>query len=433
MRIRLQDEAIIAANLDDLVTCPECCAKLCIDKNVKFYKCSCGRQQCRNCPRLYDEKHKDVPCSEVDKSNIQNELEPKLAEIAIRVCHKCNLKFVKDEGCNHIQCRCGAEQCYLCRQPVEGYDHFCECGWKEKSGNCPNCFKSCPLWGNPEERDRIQIDEVIAAFNATMKLTPVESFNLYIKNFGDELDDGKLFKLFEKYGKIISHAVMKHPDGKSKGFGFVAFADPDAAEAAIKDLHGYVLPKSKKKLFVTIAKKKEERETELSQSVNTYLQNLNSSVTEEVLQKYFENYGRIISVKILVDKNNKSKCCGFVRFADPEVAERAIKNLNGRTLKISRNLSIIKDKKRSGLQIRQKTIRDDCNLYIRNLDKSLNEDDLERAFQAFGNITSTRVCLYSILINNIRFRFCVKRMDLLEVSDLFASRIREMPLKQFGI
>ena len=31
--------------------------------------------------------------------------------------------------------------------------------------------------------------------------------NVYIKNFGDEFDDDKLFETFSKYGKVTSHKV----------------------------------------------------------------------------------------------------------------------------------------------------------------------------------------------------------------------------------
>ena len=295
-----------------------------------------------------------------------------------------------------MKCRCGAEQCYLCRQPVEGYSHFCECGWKEKSGNCPNCFKVCPLWGDPEERDRVQMDEITAAFNTVMKddtdVTSTESVNLYVKNFGEELNDGQLYDLFKMYGTIVSHAVMKNPDGKSKGFGFVAFDSSQAAESAINGLHGYALPISKKKLYVAEAKKRDKREVELKESVNVYITNLRAHITEEDLQRYFENCGKIISVKILFDANNQSRGCGFVRFADREVAEKAIKDLNGRTLDISKKLHIVKDEKRSGRPANANQIKEDRNLYIKNLDTSLDDNDLKAAFQKFGKITSTTVC-----------------------------------------
>merc|ERR1719312_1805190 len=50
--------------------------------------------------------------------------------------------------------------------------------------------------------------------------------NVYVKNFGDDLDDEKMLELFSQYGKINSHRVMVNEEGKSKGFGFVAFDEP---------------------------------------------------------------------------------------------------------------------------------------------------------------------------------------------------------------
>lgn len=54
--------------------------------------------------------------------------------------------------------------------------------------------------------------------------------NVFVKNFGEQLDKDKLEKLFSKHGKITSCAVMTDGEGKNKGFGFVAFATPEEAE-----------------------------------------------------------------------------------------------------------------------------------------------------------------------------------------------------------
>ena len=63
--------------------------------------------------------------------------------------------------------------------------------------------------------------------------------NVFIKNFGDEIDDDKLREMFEKYGKITSHKVMSLPDGKGKGFGFVCFENPEDADK-VTNLRGAV-------------------------------------------------------------------------------------------------------------------------------------------------------------------------------------------------
>ncbi len=56
--------------------------------------------------------------------------------------------------------------------------------------------------------------------------------NVYVKNFGDDLDDEKLEEMFAVFGKIHSAVVMKDMEHlKSKGFGFVSF---DSHEAAVQ-------------------------------------------------------------------------------------------------------------------------------------------------------------------------------------------------------
>lgn len=66
--------------------------------------------------------------------------------------------------------------------------------------------------------------------------------NVYVKNFGEDLTEEQLRTMFEKYGKITSYKIMSKDDGKSKGFGFVAFESPEAAETAVEALNGKSLP-----------------------------------------------------------------------------------------------------------------------------------------------------------------------------------------------
>ena len=44
-----------------------------------------------------------------------------------------------------MTCQCGAQMCYLCRQPVKNYGHF------YGQGAAPTAEKKCPLFSNNNE------------------------------------------------------------------------------------------------------------------------------------------------------------------------------------------------------------------------------------------------------------------------------------------
>lgn len=168
--------------------------------------------------------------------------------------------------------------------------------------------------------------------------------NVYVKNFGEDMTDDKLKEMFEKYGTITSHKVMIKDDGKSRGFGFVAFEDPDAAEQAVLELNGKEVAEGKC-MYVGRAQKKAERQQELKrkfeqlklerlsryQGVNLYVKNLDDSINDERLRKEFAPFGTITSAKVMME-DGRSKGFGFVCFSAPEEATKAVTEMNGRII-----------------------------------------------------------------------------------------------------
>ncbi|XP_026731331.1 polyadenylate-binding protein 1-A [Trichoplusia ni] len=166
--------------------------------------------------------------------------------------------------------------------------------------------------------------------------------NVYVKNFGEDFSDEMLKDMFEKYGRITSHKVMYKDDGSSRGFGFVAFEDPDAAERACMELNGKELVEGKP-LYVGRAQKKAERQKELKrkfeqlkserltryQGVNLYVKNLDDTIDDERLRKEFAPFGTITSAKVMLE-DGRSKGFGFVCFSSPEEATKAVTEMNGR-------------------------------------------------------------------------------------------------------
>ena len=87
--------------------------------------------------------------------------------------------------------------------------------------------------------------------------------NVFVKNLDEDVDKEKLEKIFAPFGAISSVAISTDSEGKSKGFGFVAFDEPESAEKAVNELNEKTLEGSEKKLYVGRAQKKSERQAEL--------------------------------------------------------------------------------------------------------------------------------------------------------------------------
>ena len=82
---------------------------------------------------------------------------------------------------------------------------------------------------------------------------------LYVGNLPWSVAEKDLKKLFESYGEVTEAVVITEKfSGRSKGFGFVTFADDEAADKAISEMNGKDV--SGREIKVTEAKPKEPGE-----------------------------------------------------------------------------------------------------------------------------------------------------------------------------
>lgn len=72
------------------------------------------------------------------------------------------------------------------------------------------------------------------------ELTPVRlQSNLFVFHIPSQLTTRTLYDMFSPYGNVVSTRIMVERDtGRSRGFGFVSFDNPEAADAAIRALDG---------------------------------------------------------------------------------------------------------------------------------------------------------------------------------------------------
>ncbi|KAG6876491.1 hypothetical protein C0992_012796 [Termitomyces sp. T32_za158] len=168
--------------------------------------------------------------------------------------------------------------------------------------------------------------------------------NLYVKNLDPAVTQAQFESLFAPFGVVTSALLTLDDQGHSKGFGFVNFENHDDAQKAVDALHDS--DHHGRKLFVSRAQKKAEREEELRraheharmeklnkyQGVNLYIKNLDDDVDDDKLRGEFEPFGVITSAKVMRDDRNISKGFGFVCFSTPEEATKAVAEMNNKMI-----------------------------------------------------------------------------------------------------
>merc|ERR1719293_150633 len=67
---------------------------------------------------------------------------------------------------------------------------------------------------------------------------------VYVSGLPKDAEDADLYRLFNPFGATVPNGVtvMTNADGTCRGFGFVDFIEPLAAEAAIAQFNGTIMP-----------------------------------------------------------------------------------------------------------------------------------------------------------------------------------------------
>ncbi|XP_026125533.1 embryonic polyadenylate-binding protein-like isoform X2 [Carassius auratus] len=226
--------------------------------------------------------------------------------------------------------------------------------------------------------------------------------NIFIKNMDESIDNKALYDTFSAFGNILSCKVVCDENG-SKGYGFVHFETQEAANRAIETMNGMLL--NDRKVFVGHFKSRKEREAEFGakamEFTNVYIKNFSEDIDREKLKGIFSEFGKTLSVCVMTDESGQSRGFGFVNFESHGDARRAVtemngKELNGRVLYVGRAQKRLErqgELKRKFEQIKQERIQryQGVNLYVKNLDDSIDDEKLRKEFAPYGTITSAKV------------------------------------------
>lgn len=226
-------------------------------------------------------------------------------------------------------------------------------------------------------------------------LKTVSDTNAVVKGLNKEkVDSGTLEKFFtEKVGKVKCCKVSKtiESDGenytcKSNGYGFVNFASKELLDQAIANCNGQELEGSK--LIIERYNKEAKRETKFN---NLYVRGFPESFTDDDLKKHFEGFGELGSVTVMRDQDGKSKLFGFVCYVSPEAASKAVEEVNGKSIDGDHTWYVAKFEKKANRWAALKKSLARANLYVRNFDKNVTEEDLKKFFGGEGVVRNVRI------------------------------------------
>ncbi|XP_074030623.1 RNA binding motif single stranded interacting protein alan shepard isoform X2 [Leptinotarsa decemlineata] len=166
--------------------------------------------------------------------------------------------------------------------------------------------------------------------NSTAGSEQLSKTNLYIRGLSPGTTDKDLVAMCQQFGTIIStKAILDKNTNKCKGYGFVDFESPAAAEGAVKAL-------TAKNVQAQMAKQQEQDPT------NLYIANLPPTFKESDLDSMLSKFGQVISTRILRDASGISKGVGFARMESKEKCEYIIQKFNGHLLNTSKDPLLVK-------------------------------------------------------------------------------------------
>ena len=128
--------------------------------------------------------------------------------------------------------------------------------------------------------------------------------NIFVKGISINASPREIYELFAKFGETISCKICEDEDGNLLGYGYINYYNLDSAENAIANLNKTKFKDSE--LEVEHFQKKNERLQVPQENCSIYIKNIpNKYSNNEELKKLFSKFGKIETVKISQDNNER--------------------------------------------------------------------------------------------------------------------------------
>ena len=257
----------------------------------------------------------------------------------------------------------------------------------ESADKCRKEMNLRKLWGKSV---RIMWEEMDTSLRYNTKS------NLYIKGIPKTTTPREVYEYFMQFGDIFSCKVSENETGMHNGYGYITFYRSEDAEKAIQESKG-------KKIFgvdnveISHFQKKNERMINTTENNNhkIFINNLPEKYSVSELNDLCKDYGKIENCNIYLDKIGKN--FGIVEFSNEAEAKDAMAKLDGKEIEKNKiNVQLYQTQFEHKQFLMNKSLRireqkDKCNLIIKNIPLTSKEEDLEKTFKKYGEITSIRI------------------------------------------
>ncbi|KKK12258.1 polyadenylate-binding protein, partial [Aspergillus rambellii] len=225
----------------------------------------------------------------------------------------------------------------------------------------------------------------VTAVEAPAAANQAHSASLYVGELDPSVTEAMLYELFSSIGQVASIRVCRDAvTRRSLGYAYVNYNDTTHGERALEDLN-YTLIKGKPCRIMWSQRDPALRKTGQG---NVFIKNLDNAIDNKALHDTFAAFGNILSCKVAQDEFGNSKGYGFVHYETAEAANNAIKHVNGMLLndkKVFVGHHISKKDRQSKFEEMKANF---TNIYIKNVDPDVADDEFRELFEQFGEITS---------------------------------------------
>ena len=212
--------------------------------------------------------------------------------------------------------------------------------------------------------------------------------SLYVGDLLPDVNEAVLFEHFASIGPVSTIRVCRDAvTRRSLGYGYVNYHNAADAERAL-DMLNYTPIRGKP---CRIMKSQRDPSLRKSGSGNVFIKNLDRSVDNKALHDTFSAFGKVLSCKIVNDAQGVSKGFAFVHFENQEAADKAITRINGKML----NGKIVYAGPYQSKKERQSKYDEIkanfTNVFIKNLDPSVDNNEFLKLVSPYGNVTSALI------------------------------------------